>query len=291
MDQPIIESWAVILQAPPEYCELISELLLEDDHVVCEKEPGLLAVYLPEEPTYLAWQQRLETISTALGIETIHFEIEPIAKQDWVALTQESDFCYTIGQYCIYDMCYKGKKPKAAIDILINAQISFGTGNHPTTQGCLELIDYLSQQTTQFNNMLDIGCGSGILSVALAKTWPGNIIATDIKSTAIENCNENLTSNQVTSQVTPYIADGLNHPAIAESRPYDLICANILASILQDLAPSLPQYSKAGGLLILSGILTDQAEHISTTYGELGFKEIKRVTKGDWVSLLLHHHN
>ena len=156
------------------------------------------------------------------------------------------------------------------IAIEIEADEAFGSGHHGTTAGCLAAIDALAG-AGRIGNALDLGTGSGVLAIALARRAGCPVIATDIDPVAARIAEENVAAQRrrpPSSRV--FAADGFDHLQIAAAAPYDLIVANILAAPLVALAPALRRRLAPGGHVILSGLLTSQQEQVTAAYGRGG---------------------
>ena len=160
-----------------------------------------------------------------------------------------------------------GSPPFDAIPLRIDAGLAFGTGTHATTRGCLELL-----ATVEAGNAVDVGCGSGILAIALAKLWKRPVIGGDNDGQAVAVAIENAELNGVAPLCRFVEAVGLDHRELQAKKPYDLIVANILAGPLLGLADS---FATAGERLLLSGLLLEQADEIVAAYGRKGF-EVER---------------
>jgi ribosomal protein L11 methyltransferase len=159
--------------------------------------------------------------------------------------------------------------------------MAFGTGHHATTQGCLEAIEELSREHGLPATALDLGTGSGILAIALAKLGTPIVWATDIDPTALEEAQKNSEANLV--------ADALrlsNTPVDQFSSPVSLLVANLFSITLVSLAPDLVRLVKSGGHAILSGILLDQEPDVLGTYTLPPWRLVRRYPREEWVTLV-----
>lgn len=163
-----------------------------------------------------------------------------------------------------------------AINILLDPGLAFGTGTHPTTALCLEWLD--SAEVAE-KAVLDYGCGSGILAIAAAKLNAREVTAIDIDPQALVATRDNMQRNHIAKSS---ITTGM--PEIAEGQQYDLVMANILAGPLKELSSSIAEKVRPGGVLVLSGLLAQQAEEISQCY-EKWFNMKPAVAKEDWIRL------
>ena len=167
--------------------------------------------------------------------------------------------------------------PSERIPIVIDPGLAFGTGHHATTQGCLVLLERaVSAQSVR--RALDLGTGSGILAIALAKLGVAEIEAVDIDPEARRAAADNCARNGVATSVS--IGDALR-PTLGE---FDLIVANLLSTLLIDLAPKLVGALALGGHVIASGILSAEAEGVAQAFAAHHLEERARIADGEWIT-------
>ncbi len=171
-----------------------------------------------------------------------------------------------------------------AINLRLDPGLAFGTGTHPTTSLCLRWLDQnIGRNSKAHENILDYGCGSGILAIAACMLGTDRADAVDIDPQALIACQNNAETNKVREKVTPWIADDYQkHHAETQ---YDIVIANILSGPLAELAPKLARHTKTNGHIVLSGILKEQAESVRHTYCAF-FEMDAPVYQEDWA--LLH---
>jgi ribosomal protein L11 methyltransferase len=172
--------------------------------------------------------------------------------------------------------------PMGEFIIHLDPGLAFGTGAHPSTRLVIGLAEDMRDGCAELQQVLDLGSGSGILSIVAARLWPrATGIALDIDPQATICAQENLDRNQVTSfeARTGTLAD--------VTGSFDLIMANIQADVLGDLAPSFPPRLSSQGRLILSGILLDQIDSVLDIYRHAGFTIDARSEEGEWGALRL----
>ncbi|HEX3809720.1 MAG TPA: 50S ribosomal protein L11 methyltransferase [Rhizomicrobium sp.] len=219
-----------------------------------------------------------------LASRAVHVALLP--DTDWIKLSQEGLPPVRAGRFFVYGAHDQGKVPPGVLPIRIEAGMAFGTGHHETTALCLGALSDLSKQR-RFENVLDLGCGTGLLAIGAAKLWRKRVIASDIDPVAVEVTRENAIANNEGALVSAVVADGLAHPALAGHAPYDLIIANILASPLTRLAPSIAAALCPRAMLVLSGLLRWQENMVLSFYRPQGLvlRHIRR--DGPWSALVL----
>jgi ribosomal protein L11 methyltransferase len=237
-----------------------------------------------EEPHIEALQSLLEAATEAAGATPMQLAIAPVTEIDWVARSLEGLDPVRAGRFFIYGSHDADKIPAGVIPLLVDAGQAFGTGHHETTTGCLDFISELVRPGVRIN-ALDIGTGTGVLAVAIAKLAHCNVLASDIDPVAVQVARDNARKNGTAPFITAVTAKGFSHPALRARAPYDLIVANILARPLVSLAPAFAAHLKVGGALILSGILRNQETMVTSALRAQGLFLRARKAKGDWVTL------
>ena len=175
--------------------------------------------------------------------------------------------------------------PEGVETLVIEPGLAFGTGTHATTRLCLAWLDDLLAQDPDMETMLDVGCGSGILSMGAARLAPElRLEALDVDPEAVRVCRENLAINGVEARIK------LLAPLISEvDGSYDLVVANILAHILIRLGDDLCRCTAPSGRLLLSGIGEEALASVVEAFGARGMVEVGRRSSSGWVALLLQH--
>jgi ribosomal protein L11 methyltransferase len=224
-----------------------------------------------------------DLLSRIVG-KAVYVQLLPDA--DWIKLSQEGLPPVRAGRFFVYGAHDAGKVPHGVIPMKIEAGQAFGTGHHETTALCLSVLSDLAK-LKRFNNVLDIGCGTGLLAIGAAKLWRQPVAASDIDPIAIEVTRENAEANGVRPLVRALVADGPMHPILRTLAPYDLVLANILAGPLTRLAPSVSRIVASGGVLVLSGLLHWQEIQVLSYYRPHGLKLIDTRRDGSWSALIL----
>jgi ribosomal protein L11 methyltransferase len=213
---------------------------------------------------------------------------EALPDIDWVAENQRSFRPFQVGPFWVHSSHARDGLPAGLLPLEIDAGMAFGTGTHATTRGCLGMLATLDPAETA--NAVDVGCGSGILAIAMAKLWKRAVVGGDNDPQAVEVAVENAELNGVAVLSRFVMSIGLQAPELAARAPYDLIVANILAGPLIELSESFAAATRPGGRVLLSGLLVEQADMILSTYRRRGFafeRHIDLETGGAWWRTLL----
>ena len=210
-----------------------------------------------------------------------------IPDTNWVRHVEKMLTPVLAGRFMVHGPHDRDQAAGHAYAIEIEAGEAFGTAHHGSTEGCLIAISHVVP-TLAPKRVLDLGTGSGVLAIAIAKLAPdAKILASDIDARSVEIAAENAGKNGVPGAIRTVVASGLDHPLLSEPAQFDLVAANILAGPLMDLAPGIARALKPGGRIILSGLLDRQASEVLHAYASAGCTEDNRVTRGEWVTLVL----
>jgi ribosomal protein L11 methyltransferase len=212
------------------------------------------------------------------------YRITPVEEQDWVRITQSQfDPIQISSRLWIVPTWHSAPDP-AAINLILDPGLAFGTGSHPSTQLCLAWLDSNLQAG---EDVLDYGCGSGILTIAASKLGAAHVVGVDIDPLAVAASRSNALLNHCEANVefhTANFADQANTPKRATDMVVDVVVANILANPLIMLAPILIKATRAGGSIALSGVLSEQAEEVMRAYQQSFDMRIAQEQAG-WVLL------
>lgn len=236
-----------------------------------------------EEPSLEAFNELARAV---LGGD-VEFSVEAIDPEvNWVAKSLEGLQPVVAGGFFIHGSHDSHRVPAGMQAIRIDAAQAFGTGHHETTTGCLEAIDRILKRTRP-KNPIDVGTGTGVLAIALAKRLRVPVIASDIDPIAVTTTEENARDNGVAKYIQAVEAAGLDHSKIIAKAPFDLVVANILAGPLVSLAPDMNRLVTKGSTIILSGILITQAARVVAAYSRLGMVVRFKIMKKEWATLAL----
>lgn len=204
------------------------------------------------------------------------FKIEALEDKDWVRawMDQFQPMKFGTNLWIIPSWC-EAADP-GAVNLMLDPGLAFGTGTHPTTSMCLTWLD---QHPPENINVIDYGCGSGVLALAAKKLGAKQVKGTDIDPQAILASNQNAQQNQ--ANITFDLVENFS------SEPVELLIANILAGPLKELLPEFDRLLQSQGTLILSGLLTTQAKELIDFYHGAGFNLIEQNDLDDWSQLTL----
>lgn len=233
----------------------------------------------------------LSSSAKEANIKTPEFSLEKIEPTNWLLECKTNFPPINVGRFYIRGSHVTEEPPKNKIELMLDAATAFGSGEHFTTKGCLMAIDDFADY--KFGNKnpisaLDMGCGSGILAMAIAKLFPEcKTFAADIDEEAVRVTNYNIKNNNVDDFITAEVSNGYDGDFIKENAPFDLIVANILANPLIQMAPDLKNNLTENGIAVLSGILTTQEQMVLDAHINQGFKLLKAYRLDEWSALVI----
>lgn len=228
-------------------------------------------------------RERVAEILATLALD-IDLQTEELPDIDWVSHSLKGLHAVRVGRFFVHGAHERGQQRPGEIAIQIDAGLAFGTGHHGTTSACLEMIERVVTAERP-RNALDLGAGSAVLAIAVARLARIPVLATDIDAIATRVARDNVRLNQVAAWVKAETAPGFHHPVFAQARPFDLVVANILARPLMALAPQMARHVAPGGSIILSGILERQRQPVMAAYVGQNFRHVKTLHRAGWVAI------
>jgi len=297
-----MSSWKLILPCTRAEAEAIdandeavfeiepSPVLLTSEVIADDPLAWQLEAYFESKPNSAALSAVQALVPSSKGVKAV---AEKIRDADWVTLSQAGIEPVHAGRFYVHTDTNKGKVPAGAKAFRIDAGLAFGTGTHETTAGCLLALDRLKAEGKRFENVVDIGTGTGLLAFAALHLWPrAYATASDIDARAVDVTGDNAEINGIPlggqqGELALAAAAGVEHPLLIGRAPYDLVIANILAGPLVELAPSLGAVLAEGGTLILAGLLKNQVATVAQAYRRQGLRLVHRADRGDWPTLTL----
>ena len=229
-----------------------------------------------------------ELVKDRLGADAFAAPVEAVELEDinWVEKSLEGLSPVQAGRFFIHGSHDRAKRPLAGISIEIEAALAFGTGHHGTTAGCLIEIDRLLTRRS-YERMLDLGTGTGVLAIAMARLSRQSVLATDIDPVATITARANAVHNLAGNLVRTATAAGVDSRIFAEAGPFDLVVANILARPLMRMAAGLSARMTRSATLVLSGLRVEDGPRILVAYGLQGFHLVRRQNRDGWLTLTL----
>ncbi len=278
----------IIARGPRAACEAAAEDI--DSDVLLE---GATYSILEEDEDRDIWRidafptsdEEVEALTERLAQHPgVTVKVEVLADADWLAMSLSGLPPVRAGRFFVYGAHDQGRAPPNAVNLKIDAGAAFGTGHHGTTVGCLVAYDDLLKRE-RFDKVLDVGCGTGVLAIAAARTGAALAVGTDIDAPSVRIANENAKLNQANARFVH--ASGLNDIKVRAGAPYDLVFANILAPPLVALSQDIKMSLRIGGVAILSGLLRTQERRVSAAYLSRGFRLERRIHRDAWSALVL----
>lgn len=237
------------------------------------------AIY-EEKPDFDEVANAMKFAADTMKINVPSYQIRQMPAKNWLKESLISFPPVTIGKYYIYGSHIKDAPPKDKISLKIDAATAFGSGEHQTTQGCLTALEELTVEPVK---VLDVGCGSGILAMAYAKTFNKPVDAVDIDPESVLVTTNSARVNGVDHLLRVWESDG--YKSVQER--YDLVFCNILANPLIAMAKDLKAHLNSAGIAILSGFIYDQEDDVLKAHTDIGLKFVKRYRINGWSTLVV----
>ena len=279
--------WQIAFAAMSEYPEELSSFLEEFFNVIsCDYTDDGMEKYTAYQNSDFNEEDMKQAAQTA-GIELPEYEITFLESQNWLKDYVIEYPPVDVADFLIYGVHEKQAPQTNKLALKIYAATAFGS-SHQTTQCCLQAISWLNNHKVNHNNILDVGTGSGILSLAAAKLWSDcKITAVDIDEEAVWVTRQNALDNSLQHQLDVEVSNGYNSDIIHKNAPYNLIFSNILARPLIEMAPDLYNNLVPGGYCILSGFVDDQIDWVLNEHQKQGLKLIKTFEMDNWRAVIM----
>lgn len=232
-------------------------------------------------------EEAAELVREALGDDVFELTTTVLdLDANWIAMSEEIRHPVVAGRFFVHGSHDRHRRPPSGISIEIDAEMAFGTGHHATTWCCLVALDRL-MKARRFARPLDLGTGTAVLAVAIARVLRVPVIATDIDPVAVRIAAENARLNGVGSEVRCIVADGMTSRFLAEEAPYDLVVANILARPLTKLAYPVASALARRSVVVLSGLRTIERQLVLAAWAKQGLRLAFEVERDGWLALVL----
>jgi ribosomal protein L11 methyltransferase len=230
-------------------------------------------------------------LAAAVTGVTVAAEFAPAQSDGWVERNQAGFPEQLIGRtFAIRGTHLTGAAPYGRHDLILDAGVAFGSGEHNSTRGCLlglESVVLRLRRGRRRCRVLDLGTGSGVLAMAAAKTLRVGVLATDIEPWSVRVTRENARLNRLHKAVRPVLADGWLSSLVRRHGPYDLVFGNILARPLRAMARALARNLAPGGTAILAGLLRAQARDVLAAHRRCGLVLERMIHLEPWTTLVL----
>ncbi|HEX4847386.1 MAG TPA: 50S ribosomal protein L11 methyltransferase [Novosphingobium sp.] len=296
------EAWKVLTLAPRAVVEAAllahEEALDWDPEIVISGSEE--AEDRPDDWQFEAWLPRRPSKADTDALRALFpdgypefFSVEQLPETDWLTASQQGLEPIRAGRFYVHTPEHPPLNQPGVRDFAIPASQAFGTGQHATTAGCLEMLGEMKRRGLVVRNCADIGTGTGLLAFAALHLWPRALAtASDIDAVCLGVVEDNARANGIRmgsrpGELTMLVADGMEHPLLKERGPYDLILANILAGPLIGLAPHFAKALVPGGHLLLAGLLETQEAQVRRAARAAGLRIAERKVNGDWSILWL----
>lgn len=238
---------------------------------------------LCDDTEVTACKAQAEATAALLGLN-IEAIVQEIEDTNWLLACHQGQPEVRVHPFVIHSSYSEAVVKPGEIPLKIDAATAFGSGEHPTTHGCLKLFVALSKKH-HFKNVLDMGCGSGVLSIACKKLQPTvRVTAVDIEAEAVRRTRLNTTLNACGKNYKVVCSVGFQNPETHGQ--YDLCFANILANPLMRLAPEMNRFINSSGYVIASGLLDKQAQMVIQAYKSCGFIVDSKISITGWQSIV-----
>ena len=252
----------------------VTDLLIDD----FEGRESSVALYL--EDTDDGKKSLLKVISAVMELGKLHIEEKIVDDETWKDIWKEFFKPYKVSERIVIKPTWEEYKDNSGeLVIELDPGMAFGTGTHPTTYMCIRLME---QYAGQFKSVLDIGCGSGILSITAALLGAADVLGIDNDDDAVMIAKENIELNGFSDKVKAVCGDltsGISFKA-------DMIVANLIADLIMLLSEDAHKNLTPGGLFISSGILIEKLEEVKTAVKNAGFEIIDILEEDEWCAIL-----
>ena len=265
---------------------------IDDDILRKQNQESTVTIYIPNNAQGYEMLSLIKDMISNLKKEdtnnfygSLDIDMNNIKEEDWANNWKQYFKPFKVGNKLYVKPSWENVDNSENRKILeIDPESSFGTGQHHTTRLCLEILENSIKEN---DKVLDMGCGSGILSIASLLLGAKFVNAVDVEENAVKIANKNIKKNNISSdKYKVYCGNVLNDKNLEETLDgdYDLITANIVADVLKAMAPLFNKYLKNSGILIVSGIITERKDEVLNTIKNNGFKLLDETEKEGWVA-------
>ena len=257
------------------YGDLIDESILNADKTIAS-----VSVYLPAERSLAECISFLQERFAASNLTDAKIETVGVNEEDWANSWKAYYKPIKIGERLVIVPAWEKYTPaEGELIVRMDPGMAFGTGTHETTRLVIKLLETYTKTGCR---MLDVGTGSGILAICASKLGAGECRAYDIDPMAVRVANDNIKDSGLTN-ITCEVSDLLRQ--VDKSKPYDLICANIVADIIIRMTPDVGELMHKDTVLLASGIIMERSDDVVECFEAHGFRIIERLEENGWCGL------
>ena len=257
------------------YGDLIDESILNADKTIAS-----VSVYLPAERSVAECIAFLRERFADADLEDAKLELVGVNEEDWANSWKAYYKPIKIGERLVIVPAWEKYTPaEGELIVRMDPGMAFGTGTHETTRLVIKLLEAYTKEGCR---MLDVGTGSGILAICASKLGAGECRAYDIDPMAVRVANENINDSGL-SNITCEVSDLLRQ--VDKSKPYDLICANIVADIIIRMTPDVGELMHKDTVLLASGIIMERSDDVVECFEKYGFRIVERLEENGWCGL------
>lgn len=257
-----------------------------DDELEVREDPTspyVVTAHIPEDSAARVSVERTERALwhlQAFGLGPVGELRVRTVEDDWTDAWKRHYAPQRIGRLMVVPSWLQAPLHDGEVALRLDPGMAFGTGLHPTTRGCLQLLQGLEPMPP---GVLDVGSGSGILALAALRLGAGVAVCYDTDELAVAATRANAAVNGLGDRLE---ARHATLPEVAAAT-FGLVLANLVATLLVELAPRLTAHTAPGGALVAGGILANRADEVGGALRAAGLREVERLTDGEWVSVRL----
>lgn len=286
--------WTIETDVPSLLAPVLADALSESALAVTVLAPPRKKMahieWLYDTPPLLApLEAQMAVLGIVHGIAAPSLQIRELPRLDWLKKVAEDFPPLVVGPWTIHGAQHRKAVPDRRHALQIDATSAFGTGEHPTTRGCLLTLAQVLKSKNKISTLLDMGCGSGILAIAFAKKTHQKAVAIDLDPLSIQIARTNRHINGLQKNIRIGLGRGYISPLVKKRAPYDMIMSNIFAGPLSHMAKDLKRHLRPGGVAILAGLLTSQKNKVVRAHNAQGLRLIKQISLGEWSILVFQH--
>ncbi len=262
------------MRANPETAEILVAYLADAEFDTFEEVDHGVNAYLPAAANQTETEAQLADLQSQFAFG---WDKEFIPGQNWNEIWESNFHPVIVGHFCAVRADFHAPIPEVQHQLVINPKMAFGTGHHETTWQCIAAMEHLPMHGAQ---VLDYGCGTGVLAILAAKLGAVGAEAIDIEAESYRNTLENCAVNGVDN-----VTARCGILSDVQGRHFDGILANINRNVILDSLPRLAELTKAGGWLLVSGILAQDETVIVENAEKNGFQKQKQTQRGNWLCI------